>query len=70
MKRIIFFLVIVLMLFNHIEAKTKESMNMEFKLSSKAFKNGELIPDLYSNTRLGVCARIRNGISREKGNVY
>lgn len=50
---IIFFVVIVLILFNHIEAKTKESMKMEFKLSSKAFKNGELIPDLYSNTRLG-----------------
>jgi Raf kinase inhibitor-like YbhB/YbcL family protein len=28
-------------------------MNMEFRLLSKAFKNGELIPDLYSNTRLG-----------------
>lgn len=26
---------------------------MEFRLLSKAFKNGELIPDLYSNTRLG-----------------
>jgi len=26
---------------------------MEFKLSSKAFKNGEYIPDLYSYTRLG-----------------
>lgn len=26
---------------------------MEFKLLSKAFKNGELIPDIYSNTRLG-----------------
>ena len=26
---------------------------MEFILSSKAFKNGELIPVLYSNTRLG-----------------
>ena len=28
-------------------------MNMEFKLLSSAFKDGELIPDLYSNTRLG-----------------
>lgn len=26
---------------------------MEFRLLSKVFKNGELIPDLYSNTRLG-----------------
>ena len=26
---------------------------MNFKLSSKAFKNGEQIPELYSNTRLG-----------------
>lgn len=26
---------------------------MEFRLLSKAFKNGELIPDLHSNTRLG-----------------
>jgi len=28
-------------------------MNMEFRLLSKAFKNGELIPDPYSDTRLG-----------------
>jgi len=26
---------------------------MEFRLLSKAFKNGELIPGLYINTRLG-----------------
>lgn len=26
---------------------------MEFRLLSKAFNNGELIPDLYSNTRFG-----------------
>lgn len=53
MKKIILFLVLILILYNQIDAKTKEPAKMEFKLSSKAFKNGESIPDLYSNTRLG-----------------
>jgi Raf kinase inhibitor-like YbhB/YbcL family protein len=45
--------VIVSILFNHSETKAMESMDTGFTLSSKAFKNGEVIPDLYSDTRLG-----------------
>lgn len=53
MKKIIFLAALILILCNQMGAETKEDINMEFKISSKAFKNGEQIPDLYSNTRLG-----------------